>query len=145
MGRFTQHQGTSTLQHVKNVAYRSFELAEKFGWDIDEKKLARGALLHDYYLYTFKQADIGKYRHGTGHPKKALENAREHFDLSEKEENIIRSHMWPLTLFHAPHSREAVLVCLADKECAAKEMLGKKNLEGRKTSDDGGEIKEEVE
>ena len=132
MSTFTQHQGNNTLQHVRNVAYRSFELAEKFGWDIDEKNLVRGAMLHDYYLYNIRQEGISSYRHGTRHPARALENAREIFDLSEKEENIIRSHMWPLTLFHVPRSREALLVCLADKDCAIKEMfLGKKILEGK--------------
>lgn len=137
MSAFSQHHGNNTLQHVRNVAYRSFQLAEQFGWDIDEKRLARGAMLHDYYLYTVKQEDISDYRHGIGHPKTALKNAREIFDLTQEEENIIRSHMWPLTIFHAPRCREAVLVCLADKDCAIKEMFfGKKNLEGKKKPED---------
>lgn len=134
MREFTQHQGNNTLQHVRNVAYRSFKLAKRLGWEIDEKRLARGAMLHDYYLYNRKKENLGSdYRHGTGHPKRALENAREIFDLTEEEENIILSHMWPLTPFDVPRCREAVLVCLADKDCAFQEMFfGRKNLEGKK-------------
>ena len=134
MEQFGQHSGNNTLQHVRNVAFKSFELAQKLGWDIDEKVLARGAILHDYYLYTcVNKHGIKAYKHGTGHPGLALKNARKDFELTEKEENIIESHMWPLTLFHMPKSREAFLVCMADKYCAANEMLlHRNNLEGKK-------------
>lgn len=132
MQGYKQHHGNNTLQHVRNVAYNSFALAEKLGWPIDERTLARGAVLHDYYLYDIKEQGLTPYRHGTRHPKKALANAKKEWTLSRKEENIIVSHMWPLTLFHPPRSREAVLICLADKYCAANEMiLHRKNLEGR--------------
>ena len=46
--------------------------------------------------------------------------------LTRKEENIIRSHMWPLTFWHYPQSREAVIVCLADKIVSTKETLFKR-------------------
>ena len=130
MEAFHQHNGNNTLQHVRNVACRSFQLAQKFGWDIDVKSLVRGAMLHDFYLYSVKDQVVGAYDHGIHHPVKALKNARERWDLSPKEENIIRSHMWPLTFLHPPLSREALLVSLADKDCAMKEMLfRRKNLE----------------
>ena len=51
MKEFPQHFGTNTLSHSIKVAEASFRLAEKLGWDIDERELARGALLHDYYLF----------------------------------------------------------------------------------------------
>ena len=130
MQTFVQHSGNSTLQHVRNVAWRSFYLAERLGWSIDEKALARGAILHDYYLYNIREEGLGPYRHGTSHPAKALANAEKLYRLNLREKNIIESHMWPLTLFHPPLCREALLVCLADKYCAANEMvLLRKNLE----------------
>ena len=130
MEAFHQHNGNNTLQHVRNVASRSFQLAQKFGWDIDVKSLVRGALLHDFYLYSVRDQEIGAYDHGIHHPVKALKNAKKKWDLSPKEENIIRSHMWPLTFLHPPMSREALLVSLADKDCAVQEMLlRRKNLE----------------
>ena len=55
----------------------------------------------------------------SGDMKKALED----FDLTDKEKNIIRGHMWPLTFIHPPKSREALLVCLADKDIAAREFV----------------------
>lgn len=127
MASFTMHNGNTTLQHVENVADVSFRIAEKLGIDIDEKALARGAMLHDYYLYTFKETKMSPYRHGISHPETALKNASKRHRLTEKETNIILSHMWPMTFLHPPMSREAVLVCLADKYCAVNEMLLKKH------------------
>ena len=51
---------------------------------------------------------------------------KEDFDLNDKEMAIIRSHMWPLTLFHPPQSKEAVVVMMADKYCAVREMVFRK-------------------
>ena len=120
---FPQHHGSNTLQHCIAVAKRSFDLAEKFGWDIDERELARGAMLHDYYQYNIKEEGLTAYRHGTSHPQIAMQKADKDFHLTEKEKNIIRGHMWPLTFAHPPKSKEAVLVSLADKEVAAKEFV----------------------
>lgn len=119
---FPQHHGSNTLRHCIAVAKRSFELAEQFGWDIDEVELARCAMLHDYYLYKIKESGLSAYRHGTSHPAVAIENAKKDFDLTEKEMSTIRSHMWPLTFRHPPRSKEAALLCLADKDIAIKEF-----------------------
>ena len=126
MQDFRQHGGTNTLAHSLKVARASFELAQKLDWDIDEAELARGALLHDYYLYNIREKGLSPYQHGTTHPRLAEEMADRDFTLTEKEKNIIRSHMWPLTLFSLPRSREAALVCMADKYVAFKEMLLRK-------------------
>ena len=106
LSNFPQHNGSNTLAHCVQVAKRSFELAEILGWDIDEKELARGAMLHDYYQYNIKEEGFSAYRHGTSHPLTAMKKAQEDFDLTDKELNIIRGHMWPLTLVHPPKSKE---------------------------------------
>lgn len=122
--KFEQHKGTSTFVHCRNVAIYSFYLARKFGWEVDEEALVRGAMLHDYYLYNTADMTMTDYQHGTRHPQLALDNAQKRFRLTPKEKNIIRSHMWPLTLTHVPKSKEAFLVSLADKYCALREMSG---------------------
>jgi hypothetical protein len=43
--------------------------------------------------------------------------------IDDKTGQVIESHMWPLTLLTPPRSREAVLVCMADKYIATKEMV----------------------
>ena len=124
MKNYEQHNGTSTFVHCRNVAIYSFYLAHKFGWDVDEEALVRGAMLHDYYLYNTADMTMTDYQHGTTHPQLALDNAQKRFRLTPKEKNIIRSHMWPLTFTHVPKSKEAFLVSLADKYCAVREMSG---------------------
>lgn len=120
---FPQHHGSNTLRHCIAVAKRSYELAERFGWDIDEKELVRSAMLHDYYLYKIKEEGLSAFKHGTSHPLIAIRNANKDFGLSEKEMNDIRSHMWPLTFRHPPRSKEAALLCLADKDIAIREFV----------------------
>ena len=61
--------------------------------------------------------------HGFSHPGSACVNARNYFQITQKEQNIIQSHMWPLTFRHMPTCREAVIVCLADKYCAVEESM----------------------
>ncbi|MBQ9648491.1 MAG: HD domain-containing protein [Oscillospiraceae bacterium] len=125
MKQFTQHKGNPTFWHCHNVAVASFRLAQKLGWRIDEVALARGAMLHDFHLYTREKKNM---RHLFEHPRLALRNAEQTFTLSGKEKNIIASHMWPLTVFAVPRSKEAVLVTLADKYCAFREMRGHRRV-----------------
>ena len=53
----------------------------------------------------------------------AIENAKKFFNVNDDVQHIIYSHMWPLNLTHLPMSREAWIVCLADKYVARKETI----------------------
>jgi len=44
--------------------------------------------------------------------------------LNEIEKDIIRKHMWPLTVTRIPRCREAGIVCLVDKFCSLAETVG---------------------
>lgn len=122
MQKFKHHRVTTTFNHCCNVSECSYRIARRLHLKIDEESLARGAMLHDFYLYNFKeQLDVKGYEHGTKHPIWALANASQYFNLNAVEADIIISHMWPLTFTHIPHCKEAILVCVADKVCAIKE------------------------
>ncbi len=121
--KYSQHGATSTLDHCLHVTRTAGKIAKQLNLKISEEELVRGSMLHDYYLYDFKNEDVGAYQHGTGHAQIALDNASEIYDLTDKECNIIYSHMWPLNITHLPRCKESLLVCVADKYCAAKEML----------------------
>jgi uncharacterized protein len=58
-----------------------------------------------------------------------MNTAVKHFDLNQKERNIILRHMWPLTVI-PPKSKEAMIVSMMDKYCTVRELmvLGKKVL-----------------
>ncbi len=59
------------------------------------------------------------------------------FGITKKEQNIIASHMWPLTFRHIPTCREAVIVCLADKYCAVVESMFRRSRVAAARSADG--------
>lgn len=117
----TQHGRVTTWDHCVRVAHASIAAAQALHLRVHEEELVRAALLHDYFLYDWHEP--GHTAHATQHPVFALRNAREDFDLSPLEENVIASHMWPLPPGRVPRSREAVLVCLADKWCSLAETL----------------------
>ena len=111
MEKFTQHGDTSCLLHTIAVAYYSIKIAEFFGIKYKKRDLIRGALLHDY-IYGFT------------HPMTALRNADRDFDLTDTERDIIKKHMFPLTVI-PPTCREGWIVCLADKYCSLYETFKK--------------------
>lgn len=57
------------------------------------------------------------------HILKLLLKMQKYLDINENVENIIESHMFPLTITKIPKSKEAFIVSLADKICAVKENL----------------------
>ena len=121
-----QHKGGTTYAHCVSVANAAYRLARRWGWKIDIRALVNGAMLHDYYLYDTRTMPWSDYRHSLIHPKLAAENAEKHFDLDSRERNIILSHMWPIPGAPLPRSREAWLICVADKLCAFRELYLKK-------------------
>ena len=127
MKKYIQHGKTSVYTHSLILAYICYKKSLKYK-NIDRRSLIRGALLHDYFLYDWHLPRIINKRkglHGYNHPKVALNKANNDFKLNKKEKNIIRSHMWPLTFFHMPLSKEAWLVCKYDKILSIKETIKK--------------------
>ncbi|MBQ1521783.1 MAG: phosphohydrolase, partial [Erysipelotrichaceae bacterium] len=85
-------------------------------------------LLHDLYLYDWhdKPYSIKIFEmHGYTHPEEARKNAVRIFNVDEKIQKVIKSHMWPLTLRSFPDSREAAIVCIADKLVATRETINR--------------------
>ena len=128
MDKYIHHSNISCLEHALHVSYSCFCIAEKL--DIDSHSTARGALLHDFYLYDWHKGRPGNNHkiqlHGFGHPKIALKNAIENFEINAVEEDIIKKHMWPLTLFWIPNYKESFLVMWMDKYCSIKEIINEK-------------------
>ncbi len=121
---FTQHGNVSVFAHCMAVAAYSVKLAEKLGIKYDSASLVRGAMLHDFFLYDWHEtSDIGDGLHGFAHPYTASKNAIKEFNLSPRELDIIRKHMWPLTFTKVPKYRESWLVCAVDKYCSVLETF----------------------
>ena len=120
MCNFTQHGDTTTFDHCLMVSFKSFQFCRKF--NLDYRAAARGGLLHDLFLYDWHDKDLDINLHGFYHPGIALRNAEKAFVLDDKEKEIIKKHMWPLTVV-PQKCREAYVICYFDKTCTLKEVF----------------------
>lgn len=118
MTNYIQHGRIDCLEHSLYVSYSSYLVCRKLG--LNYKAAARGGLLHDFFLYDWHGVKPYQGLHGIIHPRISLQNANRYFCLNELEKEIIRRHMWPLTLV-PPLRREAYVVCALDKYCAVME------------------------
>ncbi|MFA6756097.1 MAG: HD domain-containing protein [Bacilli bacterium] len=134
--KYYAHKSISVYEHSINVALESYKFAVTHKMKINHHDLIIGALLHDFYLYDWHNhisRPLGKKLHGYSHPIVALNNASKFVKIDKKISNIIRSHMFPLTLFHFPKCKEAWLVCYFDKIVATNEIRGKDKIYKIKT------------
>lgn len=115
-----EHHGISRWEHLIKISYHSYVIAKKL--NMDYKSVARGALLHDFYLDGDERSKKRKFLDTFSHPKKALNTSLEHFDINEMEQNIIVSHMFPI-YFVLPRFKESVLVDLVDKCIGSVEII----------------------
>ena len=122
MKNFKQHCNTSCYKHCMQVAYFTYITCKKL--KLDYVSATRAAMLHDLFLYDWRK----KYRnielsglHAFIHPKIALKNASNIFELNEIEKDIIEKHMWPVT-FSFPKYKESYIVTVMDKYSACLEI-----------------------
>lgn len=104
-----KHHGITRYEHSMRVAYFSY-IVTKF-LRLDYKETTEAALLHDFFTDEVKDKNgIARLRQ---HPSCAVENAKEYFELSAKQEDIIKTHMFPVT-FTPPKYLESWIVDLVD-------------------------------
>lgn len=121
-----QHGSMTVNDHCMSVARYSLILNKKLGLHCNQRDLIRGSLLHDYFLYDWHDKAYLSERkrlHGFRHPMIALKNADEEYQLTDVQRDIIKKHMWPLSVV-PPACREAWVVTGADKYCSLMETLG---------------------
>lgn len=130
---FEQHLKINRLQHIRSVAFLSFLVSKKL--NLNFKETARAATMHDLFYYDWREDDLSHKLHGLRHPRFALNNA---FylcgTLTKKEQDIIKRHMWPLTIT-PPKYPESYVVTMMDKYCAAIEMAYSMNKTCRQKLD----------
>ena len=131
--RYIKHHDESVFDHSLKVAFYAYQMA--FKHNLDWESTIRGALLHDFFLYKFKKyfslrIITDSIKHAIFHPIIAFDNASKYFNLNEKEENIIKGHMFP---FGVPKSKEAWIVSFVDKYIAVFEYSSnfKKMMQSR--------------
>lgn len=121
MKNYRQHYDTTCFEHCYMASYYCYKICKKF--HLDYKSATRAAMLHDLFLYDWRKKQPDKKGfHAFTHGKTACENACKLFDLNDKEKDIIKKHMWPVTLA-LPKSREAFILTFVDKYCAISESF----------------------
>lgn len=119
---YIQHGNVSIYKHCYDVTMLSLRVSKKLRLKVDKKALIRGALLHDYFQYDWHVKDASHKLHGIRHAKTALKNADREFELTKKEKDIIKKHMFPLNI-RPPRYKETYIICMCDKICAIKEFF----------------------
>lgn len=114
-----EHHGITRFEHSLKVSYYSYKIAKKMGLNYEET--ARGGLLHDFF-YSPDERDVKERLISTFvHPKKAVSTAKANFELTRKEEDMIRTHMFPVNIA-IPKYMESWVVNLVDKTVAISEV-----------------------
>ena len=120
-----KHHNTNRLDHSIKVSYYSYKIAKTL--KLDYKEVARGGLLHDFYIEEISECKKIKDKiklFSIKHPKDAVSNASQYFELSDKEIDIIKSHMFPVD-YKIPKYAESWIVSLVDKALSIGEFSKK--------------------
>lgn len=122
--RHIQHGNTSVFEHSMNVAFLSLIIGKFISrlFVVYLNSIVRGSMLHDYFLYDWHEKEKWHRLHGFRHAKTALHNARKDFLLNIIEEDIIKSHMFPLNI-KPPKYLEGWIITITDKICSLFETF----------------------
>lgn len=111
-----KHHGITRYEHSINVAYYTYKLTKKL--NMNYHSATKAAMLHDFFLDEVEgENSIKKLQ---DHPKYAVENAKKYFGINPLEEDIIKSHMFPVA-FRVPKYKESWIVDIVDDYVAIKE------------------------
>lgn len=120
-----KHHNTTRLDHCMKVSYYSYLVAKSL--NLDYKDVARGGLLHDFYIDKISDCDKLKDKlllFSIKHPNDAVNNASSNFELTDKQINIIESHMFPVD-YKLPKYAESWIVSTVDKVLSFSEFSKK--------------------
>ena len=116
--KYEKHHGISRYEHLIRVSKKTFLITKRK--KLDYKKATRAALMHDFFYSS--ETKTTTLKGALKHPILAYEHASKLIELSPKEGNIIRSHMFPITK-ELPKSREAWIVVHVDKTVGFMEFI----------------------
>ena len=114
--KYITHHGITRFDHSMRVAYFSYKVCKAL--HLNYKEVTEAALLHDFFFHEVEhESKTGRLRH---HPDYAVKNASKYFDLTDRQVDIIRTHMFPVT-FTPPKYLESWIVDFLDDIAAVYE------------------------
>lgn len=115
---YEYHHGISRYGHVLRVAKGVYQLTKVLGFNYVDA--TRAALLHDFY-FDYQVEEISACKTLIAHQNLAVLNASKYYDLTEMQENMIASHMFPLSKI-LPKYKESFCISIVDKAVALYEQ-----------------------
>ncbi|MBO5568931.1 MAG: HD domain-containing protein [Clostridia bacterium] len=123
----THHTWSTVGEHTLRVAAASLAICyalRKLHIRTDTSAVVKAALCHDLGILGRYEKYKSKKECSRQHPADSVEIARKLVeDLPDKSVDIIERHMWPAGHSKAPNSLEGVIVSLADKYAAVKDLV----------------------
>ena len=123
----THHQWSTVGEHTFRVAFSSVMICyalRKLNIKVSIPAVVVGALCHDLGILGRSEKFSSAKECSREHPKDSVEVAREIVgEMPEKAEDIIERHLWPAGESEAPNSIEGVVVSVADKYSAVKDLV----------------------
>lgn len=123
----THHRVSTVAEHTFRVGFYSVMICyalRKLNINVSIPAVVVGALCHDLGILGRSEKFSSSRECSREHPKDSVEVARGLVsEIPEKTEDIIERHMWPLGESEAPNSIEGVVVSVADKYSAVKDIV----------------------
>ena len=131
MKEVSMHRGSNCYIHSFKVARLAIKraLRHKRG---DLYVILVGSILHDYYLYDWRNERDKMKKHLSSHPYTAAKNALRDFNISEEVKKVIECHMWPVNFSDFPETKEARIISNADKAIYLKEIACSKRYKKKR-------------
>ena len=114
-----EHHGMTRYDHSVRVSYYSYKVAKAL--HLNYVETARGGLLHDFFISKEDRTNLERFTSTFTHPKLALKTTQANFDITKREADMIRSHMFPINI-SVPTYAESWIVSSVDKFVATSEF-----------------------
>lgn len=123
----THHKRSTVGEHTLRVALASVMTCyafRKVKIDLNIPAVVVGSLCHDLGILGREEKYSSAKMCSREHPHESVSVAKHLVnEIPEKSEEIIRRHMWPVGKSKAPNSIECIVVSLADKYVAIKDII----------------------
>lgn len=115
---YIKHHGITRYEHSLRVAYISYRITKFL--KLNYKETTEAALLHDFFIDELEDKNTASKL--IKHPNIAVKNASKYIDLTDRQKDIIKTHMFPIT-FIPPKYLESWIVDIADDLSAIYEKI----------------------
>ncbi len=123
----THHHRSTVGDHTIRVATSSLMICyvlRKLRVNVSIPAVVVGSLCHDLGMLGRDEKYSSERELLKAHPEESVEVAREIVsEMPEKTEDIIERHMWPIKPTKVPNSVEGLVVSVADKYNAVKDIV----------------------